>query len=102
MKIKAGVQVGGIQPEMTLALMTIHGILMKHGQELVITSCTDSQHSSKSRHYIGYGLDLRSRDVPEADRELVVQEMRDALGAEYYVAFEVHHFHIQFNGSPRV
>ena len=102
MKIKAGVQVGGLQPEMTLALITVHGILMKHGQELVITSATDSKHSNKSRHYIGYGLDLRSRDVPEGDRDQVAKEMGSALGFEYYVAFEVDHFHIQFNGSPRV
>ena len=102
MRIKAGVPVGGIQPEMTLALMIIEPILLKHGQELVVTSCTDSQHSNNSRHYIGYGLDLRSRDVPEAARERVAQDMRDVLGAEYYVAFEVHHFHIDFRGSPRV
>lgn len=87
---------------MILALTVVHGILMKHGQELVITSCTDSQHSKNSRHYVGYGLDLRSRDVPVEAREDVAQEMSAALGSEFYVAFEVHHFHIQFNGSPRV
>ena len=102
MKIKSGVQVCGLQPEMVLALMIVQPILVSYGQELVITSATDSQHSKKSRHYIGYGLDLRSRDIPENAREPVAQEMSAALGSEYYVAFEVHHFHIQFNGSPRI
>ena len=102
MKIKDGVQVGGLQPEMILALIIVEPILLDYGQELVITSATDSQHSSKSRHYIGYGLYLRSRDVPEADRDLVVNEMSADMGSEYYVAFETHHFHIQFDGSPRV
>ena len=102
MKIKAGVQIAGIQPEMTLALQIVEPILISYGQELVITSATDSQHSKKSRHYIGYGLDLRSRDISEEARDSVAQEMSEALGSEYYVAFEVHHFHLQFNGSPRI
>jgi conjugal transfer mating pair stabilization protein TraG len=101
-KIKAGVQMSGIKPEMTLALQIVEPILISYGQELVITSATDSQHSKKSRHYIGYGLDLRSRDIPEEAREGVAQEMSEALGSEYYVVFEVHHFHVQFNGSPRI
>ena len=102
MKIKSGVQVGGIQPEMILALMVAEPILEDYGQDLVITSCTDSQHSKNSRHYIGYGLDLRSRDVQTSDISLLVDDLKLALGSEYYVAFETHHFHIQFNGSPRV
>jgi hypothetical protein len=101
MKIKAGVQVGGLQPEMTLALMIVEPILKFWGQELVITSATDSQHSNMSRHYVGYGLDIRSRDIKKESGDAVVREMQTALGNEYYVAFEVHHFHLQFNGSPR-
>lgn len=101
MKIKASVQIAGIQPEMLLALSIVEPILESHGQEGVITSCTDSQHSKNSRHYIGYGLDLRSRDIRAEDIDAVAQEMSDALGSEFYCAFEVNHFHIQFNGSPR-
>jgi hypothetical protein len=102
MRIKSGVQIGGLQPEMILALIIVEPILKKHGQELVLTSGTDSQHSSKSRHYIGYGTDIRSRDIPKEIRDSVAEEMSRALGTEFYVKFEVHHYHIQFNGSPRV
>ena len=101
MRIKSGVQLAGVQPEMILALLIIEPILKDEGQELVITSCTDSLHSHMSRHYIGYGLDIRSRDIPKDLIEEVARKMSLALGSEYYVKFEVHHYHIQFNGSPR-
>ena len=99
MKIKTGVKVSGIQPEMTLALMVIHGILMSHGQELVITSVKEGPHSKRSRHYIGYAVDVRSRDIEPDSIPLVESQMQSALGAEYFVQFERNHFHIQFNGS---
>jgi hypothetical protein len=99
-KIKPGVQVGGLQPEMVLALLIIEPILAEFDQETVITSATDSQHSAKSRHYIGYGLDLRSRNV--TDIAACEPLLQSALGPEYYIFHEVNHWHLQFNGSPRV
>lgn len=102
MELKQGVQLAGMQPEMLIALLVITPILSKNGQELVITSAVDSKHSRKSRHYIGYGIDVRSRDIPEDAIETVTAELSSALGSEFYVAFEKDHFHIQFNGTARV
>ena len=101
MKIKSGIQLSGLKPEMIIAILIVEPILDKYDQPLGITSATDSQHSKTSRHYIGYGLDLRSRNIRDEDIDAVSQEMSDALGSEVYGAFEVNHFHIQFNGSPR-
>jgi hypothetical protein len=103
MRIKPGVQVGGLQPEMILALMIVEPILESYGQELVLTSVTDSEHSDMSRHYVGYGTDIRSRDARRAGFNVteIEDKMSAALGDEYYVKHEVHHFHLQFNGSPR-
>lgn len=101
MRIKPGVQLSGLKPEMILALLIVEPILVSFGQDLVVTSATDSKHSKNSRHYIGYGADLRSRDIPEPARDEAAREMSAALGSEFYVAFEINHFHIQFNGSPR-
>lgn len=100
MRIKKGVRLLGMRPEILLAVTIAESVLPKFGQEVVITSTSDSKHSRNSRHYIGCGVDLRSREVPENSRNDAVAELADRLGPEFYVAFEVNHFHIQFNGSP--
>ena len=101
MKIKPGVQLSGIQPEMLIGLMVIEPMFSAKGVDLVITSCTDSEHSNMSRHYIGYGLDIRTRDFDPDDLIPFEQELQLALGAEFYLKFEVNHYHLQFNGSKR-
>lgn len=86
---------------MLVALSVIAPILESHGQELVVTSAVDSKHSKKSRHYIGYAVDVRSRDIPDDAVESVTIELSKALGSEFYLAFEKDHYHIQFNGTAR-
>ena len=99
MKIKAGVKVQGLKPEILLALMIIEPILVAHRQELVITAGIEGRHSAKSRHRLGMAVDVRSRDVPIAQIGKVEHLMHEALGDEFYIKFETHHYHIQFNGS---
>ncbi len=97
--IKSGVRVGGIRPEMVLAYLIAAPILVKHGQEAVITSCTDGKHSKTSRHYIGCAIDLRTRDMDDVTADKAALAIANALGGEYYVAFEKNHIHLQFNSS---
>lgn len=102
MKIKSGVSLLGIKPEMFVALMIADKIIDRYGAQTVITSGVEGKHSKKtSKHYCGYGIDLRSRDIPEDEREDCAEDIRNALGSEFYVAFEVSHFHISFDGSVR-
>ncbi len=98
MKIKPGVRLNGLRVEMMVALMIIEPILKRYQQELVITSALDSKHSNRSRHYVGHGLDVRTRDIV-GDVNEVVDKIKADLGSEYYVAFEKNHIHISFNGS---
>lgn len=100
MKIKAGVSLLGLKPEMLVALIVADKIIDRYGAQCVITSGIEGAHSKRtSKHYVGYGLDLRSRDIPEDEREDCAEDIRDALGREFYVAFEIDHFHISFDGS---
>lgn len=100
MKIKAGVSILGFQPEMVVALMMAKNILEEYGQECVITSGVEGEHSKKtSKHYVGFGLDLRTRDMSNDDAEKCAFDIREALGDEFYVAFEKNHIHISYNGS---
>lgn len=100
MKIKSGVSLLGLHPEMTVALMIAEPIIESHGQECVITSCVEGKHSkNNSKHYCGYGLDFRTRDMNDANSQICANKIDDALGAEFYVAFEKNHIHISYNGS---
>ena len=103
MKIKEGVSVLGLKPEMLVALMVAKEVINQYTSEgMVITSCVEGKHSKKtSKHYVGYGVDLRSRDVAEVNREHVAKEIAASLGDEFYVAFEKDHFHISYNGSVK-
>ena len=99
--IKPGVSLQGLKPEMIVALLIAHSIITTHfGVDCVITSGTDGVHSKRtSKHYVGYGLDLRSRDIPEDNRQECADLISDALGSEFYVAFETNHFHISYDGD---
>lgn len=102
MKIKAGVSVVGLQPVMMLAMMVADQIILQYAPEgTVLTGAVEGKHSRKSRHYIGFAIDLRSRNVLPKYRKEVARKIGNALGLEWYVAFEKDHFHIQFNGSMK-
>jgi len=101
MRIKSGVSLLGLKPEMIVVLIIVEPIIQSYGQECVITSGVEGKHSKKtSKHYVGYGLDLRSRDFYDDEQaEDCAHTIREALGDEFYVAFEKNHFHISYNGS---
>jgi len=104
MKIKGGVKLLGLQPQMIICCMVIEQILESYGQELVITSGSDGKHASKkSRHYAGFAIDIRHRDIgSDEDKIKCAEAMRKALGSEYYVLTESTHYHCQYNGSANV
>jgi len=95
-KIKSGVRLTGLQPQMVLAAMIGDGVYSKYGVDFVITSGVEGKHSGTSRHYLGYAIDSRTRDFLPNDIPKVTKQLREALGDDYYVAFEVNHFHISF------
>ena len=102
MKIKKGVSLLGLKPEMLIALMIAKDIIESYNIECVITSGVEGKHSKKtSKHYVGYGIDFRSRDILENQRQEVADKIDSALGNEFYCAFEVNHYHISYNGSVK-
>ena len=102
MKIKPEVSLLGLKPEMIVALIVAEKIIDSYGAQSVITSGVEGEHSKpSSKHYLGYALDLRSRDVPEDERKDCANDISISLGSEFYCAYEKNHFHIQFNGSVK-
>ena len=96
LKLKPGVAVGHIAPEVVLALGPATDIYDEHGLDLVVTSVCDGAHSMTSLHYIGHAVDLRTRGIPAASVTAIVQKLGDALGAEYDVVLEPDHIHLEW------
>ena len=96
MKIKPGVRLTGMQPQMVLAAVIAESVFVKYGVECVLTSGVEGKHSGTCRHYLGFAIDTRSRDFNPADIPKVLAALKEALTDEFYVAFETNHFHISF------
>lgn len=102
MRMKSGISVQGLKPEMLIALMVAEETYTFHGYSMVLTSGTEGKHSKASRHYIGMAIDLRTRYFGSpAEKRLILKDLREALGSEFVVVSHKTHFHIQFNGTAK-
>lgn len=95
MKIKDGVSIRGLQPQMVLAAVIAEPILNKYDQECVITSGTDGTHSKGSRHYVGLAIDVRTWTL--SNKQQCVKDLQDALSGEFDVVLESDHIHIEYD-----
>ena len=87
----------GIQPEILVALFAAAPIWRRHGQELVVTSGTDGEHSEGSLHYSGLAVDLRTRYFGADQVYEVYEDLKKALAGEYDVVLEPSHIHLEFD-----
>ena len=87
----------GLQLPMREVLKQANWLWKKHGQELVVTSALDGEHSAGSLHYYGYAVDFRTRYFSDLKSQEIVQELQRILGDDYTVIFEVNHIHVQYN-----
>ena len=88
-------------PQITLALMVLDGVFIKHGIEMVITSVNDANHAPTSLHYSGHGIDFRSRTVPDKTQFLI--ECKIALGhsPDFDLILESDHYHLEYQPKRR-
>ena len=98
MKFKPGVDVTGLHPMMPLAIIVIQDIFRELvGKDAVITSGRDGKHGSKSLHYAGQALDLRTRHMDDAQITIALRELRNRLEIiGFDVILEQDHFHIEY------
>lgn len=97
MQLKKGVSVGGIFPEVLLALYIadqVYRDLFK--ANLVVTSLRDGKHKAGSKHFSGQAADLRIWGL-EDKVGMVVAALSAALGKDYDVVAEVDHIHLEYD-----
>lgn len=96
LKLKKGVRIGGIQPEMAVVMMVANGVYSRFNTDAVVTSCTEGTHSTYSRHYTGSAVDFRTNNVPTGQHVDLRNALADALGPDFNVLLEGDHLHVGF------
>jgi hypothetical protein len=96
MILKENVDILGLKPETLMAIIIADSVWTKHGQELVLTSVTDSVHSKYSRHNFGMAFDCRTRYFTAAEKKAVVKELKKALGKHFNVVVHSTHIHVAY------
>ncbi len=104
MKIKRGVKLNGMTTQILLAIVIAKSIIEKYQKlPMVITSVIDGIHRRASKHKIGNGVDIRTRDmgpnkaVIRKQALAATKELKAALGAEFDVVLEKDHIHIEWD-----
>jgi hypothetical protein len=96
MKIKSGVDMSGLRIEMRAPLKIADRLWRERGQELVVTSALDGEHSAGSLHYFGYALDFRTRYFDEQTVKELADNLRNKLGSHYDVIIHSTHMHVEY------
>ena len=94
MKLKNGVSISGLRPEILVALIVAEGIAREEGSEIVVTSGVDGQHRAGSLHYVGLAVDLRRWNL--RDPTAFVDRLKESLGPSFDVLLERTHIHVEF------
>lgn len=97
LRIKPGVALLGMRPEILLAVIAAEPIWYQMGTDLTITSCTEGVHSKGSRHYSGLAIDLRTRGLSNEQAKRAAKLLADALGDNFDVVLEETHIHVEFD-----
>lgn len=92
----------GLKIEMVLGLVIAETIFSAHGHDTVVTSINDGRHSAKSRHYIGFAVDLRSKHIHPPDvKDQILDKLKAGLPG-YDVLLEGlgtpnEHYHLEYD-----
>ncbi len=102
LRIKHGVSMNGIKPEMVMGINIAHGYFESMGiREMVVTSIVDGRHGSGSLHYVGYAADVRIWAIESDGLAEFTEGLAEELGEEFDVVLEKDHIHIEFQPKRR-
>ena len=95
-KLKKGVSLKNLQPQMSFALLAIDTVYRELGYHTVVTSGNDRKHSRGSLHYVGLAADFRTRHLKEGEAAKIAAQVKAALGGEFDVVLEADHLHVEY------
>lgn len=94
MLIKMGVDVSRLRRGIRKALNRIDNVVGQFGEECVITSTYEGNHSPSSLHYGNDAVDIRN---PKENFRIIFRDLKDILGVDYDVVKERDHIHIEYD-----
>lgn len=103
LKLKDGVKIGGLQPEILFGVITATSIATDLKlTELVITACRDGVHKENSLHYIGQAVDIRTNMMNGLTRIAFIARLKEALDSQFDIVDEAvgtssQHCHLEFD-----
>ena len=95
-RLKRGVSIASLQPQMLVALQVADAVYEKRGLDAIVTSGDEGAHGSGSLHFVGLAVDLRTRTLEPGDRGNVRFELSEALGEGFDVVLEGDHIHLEY------
>ena len=101
MRLKPGVKLSGLSPQIVLAAIIVNSLYEEKDTECVLTSCNDGTHKSDSFHYRGEAIDVRTKNY-FGDKNQLRDEIKLRLGADFDVILEDsggenEHLHIEYD-----
>lgn len=97
MKQKEGVILAGLDIRMRPVLIHAGRIWKLFGQECVITSGLEGEHSDGSLHPYGRAVDLRTRYFNDAQTAEAAKKLAKALGDNFDVITTKTHIHVEYD-----
>ena len=97
MLIKAGVSICKLKRPIRRALNTIARVYDSFGEELVITSTFEGNHSPSSLHYAHLAIDCRLLKFNQGQNKSLVRKLKKELGKDYDIILEGTHIHIEYD-----
>lgn len=99
MKLKPGVKLTGVSPEIAFAAVIVNSVVGQY-EAVVVTSVCDGKHSTNSLHYKGKAMDVRANTIPDGYLDEILRGLKESLGPEFDVLLESRgsdnvHFHIE-------
>lgn len=94
MLVKLGVGIERLKRPARRALSKVDYFFRKEGEEAVITSTFEGDHSPSSLHYADLAFDLRK---PKRNKAAIGQELKIILGKDFDVVVEKTHYHIEYD-----
>lgn len=100
MLLKEGVKIKGIKPETVIGIMiaeSVWKISLGTNNPMIITSVIDGKHMSNSLHYKGYGFDIRTNFLSQADKLVFFEALLNYMNFEFDIVFEKTHIHVEYD-----
>jgi len=97
LKLTKGVRMAGLDIKMRPVLLAAGMIWDLEGQDLIVTSALDGEHSPGSLHYYGLAIDFAVRAFDDDVKRNITFKLREELGRAYDVINEGDHIHVEWD-----